>query len=559
MSATSVFTSMIKPIIDCSHGAPSEEEKLRLLGDLRAASPELAQELDRQMVKALHKKHAALLKTEAAHQQFEQILSTLKNPPWRPATVLSVTATPSGNRLMVFHDNRRSVVDLLGDVPIDQLRPGDEVFLDSAANAVVARSEIDMPYFGETASFERYLPTGGAMIRYRDEEKVVQMAGRINGLRFRRGDLVQWDEDTSMIFARVERDNGNHMFLEDTPSDTFADLGGIDAIVSQLTSCLAMQIRHPEVAREYGQRPVGSFLLEGPPGNGKTKLVRAVTNWLKTITGVGRAFLIHVKPGSQRSMWYGKTEENYRALFAVAKKTSEDHPGVPVVLFFDEIDSIGRVRGQGNVDDRVLPALFAEMDGLESRGNVWLIGATNRADVLDPGLLRPERLGGMILKVPRPNMEAARQIFGIYLRPDRPYARNGHGDNLDATRREIIDAAVSAIYSPNAQERLATIHFRDGAERPVTGADLVSGAVIANVVGQALSHAAQRQIAGGERGLRLDDVMGALAQQMRSAAGILTPANCRHHLQDMPDDAEVMAVRRTPPRVAHAYTYLDPA
>ena len=235
-------------------------------------------------------------------------------------------------------------------------------------------------------------------------------------------------------------------------------------------------------------------------------------------------------------------------------------------MFFDEADAVGMARGAGvqdgvgRVEDRVQTALMSELDGVESRPpNVLIVAATNRRDVLDPALVRPGRFGDVIIQIPRPNMQAAADLFARHLKTNIPYAQNGHGGDLLATRQEIINTAVSKAYAPNADNALATILFRDGKQQIVRAADVMNGALIANIARASIEKACVREIEGGIAGVQLEDVLSAMSEQLESAVRVLTPYNCRQHLSGLPQDAVVASVEPIVRRVTRPHRYLNVA
>jgi len=261
-------------------------------------------------------------------------------------------------------------------------------------------------------------------------------------------------------------------------------------------------------------------------------------------------------------MWYGQTPANYREVFRVAREAGAENPDVPVVMLFDEVDSTASARGQSltRADDRTVQAFMHELDGMEDLGNVIVLAATNRWDALDSALLRPGRFGDLVIEVPRPGMDAARDIFGKYLLGDLPYATDGGRDDQEGIRREIIDAATSSIYAPNGDADLATITFRDNTRRTVTRSDLTSGAVIAGIAAAGIERAMWRHATTGRAGIRLEDVLEALHDEFTTAAAALTPANCRNHVGGLPQDADVVSVKQHVRKVRpHRYLTLSVA
>jgi proteasome-associated ATPase len=287
-------------------------------------------------------------------------------------------------------------------------------------------------------------------------------------------------------------------------------------------------------------------------------MARALANWLAKTSRTGRSRFMNVKPASLHSMWYSQSEANYREVFRVARQAGDEEPEVPVVIFFDEVDAIGASRGASlrEVDDRVLTAFMTELDGLESRGNILVVAATNRLDVLDPALLRPGRLGDNVIEVPRPGAIAAREIFARHLRADIPYAENGYNGQ---ERHEIIEAIVSRIYSPNADNDLAIITLRDGRRRMIKASDLMSGAGIAKIALAAVERACMREVESGEAGVKLEDLLASLAEEFESSARALTSANCRNYISDLPQDVDVVRVEAVKRKVSRSQRYLSVA
>jgi SpoVK/Ycf46/Vps4 family AAA+-type ATPase len=199
-----------------------------------------------------------------------------------------------------------------------------------------------------------------------------------------------------------------------------------------------------------------------------------------------------------------------------------------------------------------MQAFAAELDGVVGRGNVLVIGATNRRQAIDPALLRPGRFGDKSITVPRPNMSAARAILEKQLPPQVPYYLNGHGSDVDAARADLIAATVSRLYAPNASASLGKLVFRDASVREVKASDLISGANLANIARAAREKACWREVAGEGRGLRLEDALAAIDQELDSLGRVLTPRNARDHIVGLPDDLDVIRIERPPALRSHA-------
>jgi proteasome-associated ATPase len=373
---------------------------------------------------------------------------------------------------------------------------------------------------------------------------VVQAARALDTESLRAGDRVRWDPLSAMAFERLPVTTDSSFFLTEMPEERFADVGGLDQQIERLQWSVRLHAQHPELVVRYGLRRVTSVLLVGPPGTGKTMVARALARWLGESAPGGRSRFMHIKPGALHSMWYAQSEANYREVFRVARDAGARDPGVPVVLFFDEVDAIGMTRsdGFGRVDDRVITSFMAELDGLEPRGNVLVVAATNRREALDPALLRPGRLGDLVLEVPRPSMAAARAILERHLPATAPYTPTSAHD----ARRDVIDAIVSRLYAPNGEGDVAALVFRDGARRAIQARDLVSGAVLANVARIAAERACVRELKGGVPGIGLEDGVEAVAQEVERAVAALTPLNCQAHLSALPQDVTVVRVEPAP-------------
>jgi proteasome-associated ATPase len=549
----------LRPFVYPDEDVPLEE-RVAALRFLRDQSLEISSRMDGYMLEQVCRLKDGLEEARKMNERARHEIDRLTAPPMHPAVFLGCADMLIGSVGMVLVGGARRVVSFAADIDPGELMEGDEVLIGHEMNVIVARSPYPQRRSGGLALFERLTSDGRMMIRHRDEPVLVDMVPALDGIAWKEGDLVRWDSHANVAFERIERNTGEDSFLEETPQESFECIGGLDAEIERLKETILLHLQHADVVRTYGLRPSRSVLLVGGPGTGKTMLARGLANWLARVSPQRRARFMNIKPAALHSMWYSQSEANYREAFRVARETGAKEPQVPVVLFFDEVDAVGAARGgiTAHVDDRVLTAFMAELDGLESRGNVLVVAATNRVDALDPALIRPGRLGDMIVEIGRPRRSAARAIFGKHLGRDVPLAAE---DGLASPERHerFIAVALSRIFSPNADNDLATLTFRDGRRRVLKPADLVSGACIASIVDSAKRQAVRRHLATNDPGMRLEDLLSAVDESFAMAARKLSPENCHKHLTDLPQDALVVRVDLVEQVEARRWGYFNAA
>ncbi|MFN0178493.1 MAG: AAA family ATPase [Gemmatimonadales bacterium] len=545
------LASLIDQVLSDADGGPTTAERVGLIERIRRASPEASRALDARLVTRQEEQRQALRGARGQLEALRELVDKVTAPPLHPALLVEFTRLPKGMHAVVATGETRRVVAISPEVSPRLLKRGAEVLLGPERNVILAVSPQRVQSTGDTATFERHLADDRMIIRSRDEEIVVDVAQALRGGSLKAGDLVRWSRALGVAFERVERGADRQVLLEDTPAETFASVGGLDAEIARLTRSIRLQRDHGDLIARYGVKPKRSVLLSGPPGTGKTLLARALANWLASISPSGKARFCPVIPGSLSSPWYGQSEANIRSLFTAARAAGEQDPDSPVVIWLDEVDGIGGRRGGSfnRVDDRVLLALMAELDGFGPRGNVLVVAATNRRADLDPGLLRPGRLGDLVLEIRRPNRAGAAAILTRHF-PDSVPVESGQ------SRDRLLEVAVGRIYAPNGIGVVAQLTLRDGRKRAVTASELVSGAVLAQVAQDAIERAAFREAEGGQGGVRVIDLLEAADDAVQAAAESLSPVNCRNHLDDLPQDVDVVKVEPSTRTSRRDYRYL---
>ncbi|MGI8809925.1 MAG: proteasome ATPase [Acidimicrobiales bacterium] len=445
----------------------------------------------------------------------------LTQPPSAYGTLLSRN---DDGTVDVFSGGRKMRVALHPELEDTELTRGQEVVLNESLNVVLARSaEMN----GEVITLKELLEDGrrAIVVGRADEERVVELAESLMGEKLRAGDSILMDSRTGLLLERLPRPEVEELILEEVPDVSYEDVGGLDDQIEQITDAVELPFLHRDLFVEHKLPAPKGILLYGPPGCGKTLIAKAVANSLaqkvSQVTGnkAARSYFLNIKGPELLNKYVGETERQIRLVFQRAREKAEE--GVPVIVFFDEMDSLFRTRGTGissDMEATIVPQLLAEIDGVETLRNVIVIGASNREDLIDPAILRPGRLDVKI-KIERPNEVAATQIFSRYLTSDLPLDESevtsmGGGDR-DKTVKAMIERTVAEMYKNDDDNRFLEVTYQNGDKEILYYKDFSSGAMIENIVRRAKKLAIKRVIAGQSRGIRTSDLLESIKQEYK--------------------------------------------
>src|SRR5215203_1684344 len=371
----------------------------------------------------------------------------------------------------IFTAGRKMRVSVHPEVDVDGIERGQEVALNESLNVVLAR-EWDIS--GEVVVLKELLEGQhrALIVGRADEERVCELADHLIGEKLRAGDHMLMDGRSGMLVERLPRPEVEELVLEEVPDVTYDDVGGLDDQIEAIKDAVELPYLYSEMFHEHDLQPPKGILLYGPPGCGKTLIAKAVANSLaqrvseRTGDTTARSFFLNIKGPELLNKYVGETERQIRLIFQRAREKSEE--GVPVIVFFDEMDSLFRTRGSGissDIESTIVPQLLAEIDGVETLKNVIVIGASNREDLIDPAILRPGRLDVKI-KIERPNESAAASIFARYLTTDLPLDESevqslGGGDR-DKAVRIMIENTVEDMYRTDEENRFLEVTYQNG-------------------------------------------------------------------------------------------------
>ncbi|QPK82071.1 proteasome ATPase [Schaalia sp. ZJ405] len=502
------------------------DEMQRIIAGLEQKNERLSQ--------ALTQVRGQLVKMQAQLQE-------VNRPPLSLATF--VRADLSARQVEAIVNGRRMRLAMAPNLNVDALSVGQLIRVD---DKMVAVAPDGFERTGSLASIREVLGDDRVLVTAEGgAERVVELAGPLRHGNLRPGDSLVIDIRAGLALERIVRSDVEQLLTPEIPQTTYEDIGGLDRQIQQVRDAVELPLRHPEMYRAYGLRPPKGILLYGPPGSGKTLIAKAVANSLSRRGGGSHSYFLSIKGPELLNKFVGETERQIRAIFARARSLAAGD--VPVVIFFDEMEALFRTRGTGvssDVETMIVPQLLAEMDGVESLDNVVIIGASNRADMIDPAVLRPGRLDVRI-RVERPDRVGARDIFSKYLTTDIPIAEDEvrQAGSVEQAIDRMKDRAVDVLYREDASTALFDVTVRSGGITRVYVHDIISGAMIAGTVERAKKHAIKAALDGTRRGLSMSDLLTGVEEEMRESIDMAATTSADEWARTIGLSEDVTAIR----------------
>ena len=423
----------------------------------------------------------------------------------------------------VLINGKKMRVTISPEIDKKQLSSGREVILNESLNIISIHG---FEIAGEIVKLKSLLDddSRAVVIGRADEERVVRIADSLSAVNIKAGDSLLLDSKSGFVYEKIPKSEVEELVLEEVPDVNYEDIGGLGAQIEQIRDAVELPFLHKDLYAEHHLKAPKGILLYGPPGCGKTLIAKAVANSLakkvteKTGNKDGKSYFLNIKGPELLNKYVGETERHIRLIFQRARDKASE--GTPVIVFFDEMDSLFKTRGSGvssDVENTIVPQLLSEIDGVEGLENVIVIGASNREDMIDPAILRPGRLDVKI-KIQRPNAQGAAEILSKYLTSDLPINEDDlaiHKGDREATVKFMIDKAVEQMYNESDQNRFIEVTYANGDKEVMYFKDFSSGAMLENIVSRAKKAAIKEFLANNKKGIRVEHLISACLEEFR--------------------------------------------
>ena len=455
---------------------------------------------------------AAREQVVAIHQQ----LTDLAKP---PATVAVIAETPqSPGKVRLFLNGKPMVLRVHPDIKPEHLQVGIEVLVNEE---MVVSNILSYPRTGTLVQVGEVMPHGRALVRLSNtDSEIVSLAAPLVG-KIEVGDSLLLEGRSGIAVQKVQRGEVEQLLAPQVPNVSYKQIGGLKKQIETIRDAVELPFIHPELYRRYGLNAPKGILLYGPPGCGKTLIAKAVATSLGANAHGKSSYFLSIKGPELLSKFVGETERQIRAIFSRARQlASSEHP---VVVFFDEMEALFRTRGSGissDVETMIVPQLLSEIDGVETLSNVIVIGASNREDMIDPAVLRPGRLDVRV-RIERPNLEEAGQIFDIHLGQNVP-VEGETGACAGQGREKLREKLVALLAEESTRTQVYEVVYENGQHEIIYAHALLSGAMIASIVERAKKAAIKDSLQDPTKinGLSWKHVEAAAGEEIRETAGL---------------------------------------